>query len=179
VDIVRRQRRQRWFISLSHLDLNRERIGFHINAPGTGKMFLAKFLRSGDIEKGIGLTIKLEQPFLGHAVAAAAGVVAPKPPLALKPMGVENRSDRRDVVVGLGRELIAVRVIDPSSGVLHIIHIVTQVPQADQIMEKLIGHSCQRIPENDPKNDHLALRGAFASRHRAGFLLPELLLFIW
>ena len=57
-------------------------------------MFLADFLRASDIQKRIGVVVKLEDLALGHAIAFAIGIVAAESPAIPETVLLEHRRHR-------------------------------------------------------------------------------------
>src|SRR4051812_5536576 len=52
-------------------------------------------------------------------------------------------------------------IIDPARGVFDVVHIPAQAPQAEQVVQELIGHARERVPKQDPADD------GFAAAHGA------------
>ena len=57
----------------------------------------------------------------------------------------------------VGRQVVDPRVVDPAARVLDVVRVVAEPAQADQVVQELVRHPGQRIPEEDPEDDDLAL----------------------
>ena len=143
-------------VALGDLDLGGDGVGFDVDAARAGHVLVAEFLGAGDVEEGIGVLVELEDLRLGHAVAAAIGVVAAEGPAVAEAVGFERGDNGGDVAAGVGGEVVELRVVNPAAGVLDVVGIITEPAQAQQVVQELEGHSRQRIPEEDAEDDDLA-----------------------
>ena len=78
----------------------------------------------------------------------------------------ERGQDRFEVSGNVRREVVEARVVNPASGVFEVKRVVTEPPQADEIMQELERDARQRIPEQDAENDDLAF-GWFCAGHES------------
>src|SRR5579863_5254277 len=65
-------------VTLGDLDLQRERVRFHVNAPLDGEMFVAKFLCARDVQEGVRLAIERLDLRFTHSVAFPIGILSTK-----------------------------------------------------------------------------------------------------
>src|SRR5262249_18836853 len=95
--------------------------------------------------------LALPPPVTGPALIAAGNS-----PLVAKDLRFEDRGDGRDVVGGVLREVAQFGRVDVAPGIFHVIRVVAEPAQPDEVMEKLIGDAGQRVPKQNPENDDLS-----------------------
>src|ERR1051325_1426445 len=91
--IVRQKRVDGGLVPEHNADLGGKRVGLNVNPALTVEVFLADLLRTGDIEKGIGLAIKSVYLRLGQPVTFAVGVFAAESPAVFEAVFLEHRND--------------------------------------------------------------------------------------
>ena len=156
--VVRRERGDGARVALGHLDLRDDGIGLDVEAARAREVFVAEFLRAGDVEECVGLAVERENLGLTQAVTATAGIISAERPAAGEAVGLEHRHDGREVRRRVGREVVEFHVVDPAARVLDVIRVVAEPAQPDQVIQELVGDARERIPKHDPEDDDLALR---------------------
>src|SRR5262249_13022665 len=127
-----------------------------VDAALDGQVLVTQFLSAGHVEERVGVTVKPMYLALAHPVTLPAFIGAAKRPLVAKAMRFEDRGDGRDVVGGVLREVAQFGRVDVAPGIFHVIRVVAEPAQPDEVMEKLIGDAGQRVPKQNPENDDLS-----------------------
>src|SRR5262249_30196681 len=146
-------------IAPRRLYLKREGIGLDVNAARAGPMLLANLLSARHIQKRVGVAVEPENLLGTHAVAAAVGIVAAERPVPREAVRFQDRRHALNVARRVRRQVVDSRIVNPAAGVFDVIRVVTQAAQGEQVVQKLVGHACQRIPEENPENEDLAFVG--------------------
>ncbi len=147
VRVMRLERGDGFFVSLGNFDLSRNGVSLDVDAASASHVFVPKFLSTGDVEETFRFAIQPQNVFFGHAVAAATGVVSAESPTVFEAVRFEDWNDGVEVIGSIRRQIVQSRVINPTAGILYVIRIVTEPSQADQEVQKLVCHTCEREPE--------------------------------
>ena len=120
-------------------------------------MVFADLLRAGHVEKGLRVSVELQNLWLAHAVAFAVGIIPAKRPAVSESVRFQRGQHRFNVSARVRRQVVEVGVVNPASGVFDIIGVVTKPAQAHEVMQKLKRDARQRVPEQNPGDDDFAL----------------------
>src|SRR5579859_6418594 len=100
-------------------------------------------------------------------MALAAGVIATKRPTLAEAVCFKSWDHRLEIAGRIRRQVVEMRIVNPTAGILDVPRIITEPAQGDEIMKELVSHPCQGVPEQDAKDDNPAFSW-FGRFHRCG-----------
>src|SRR5206468_9867575 len=107
----------------------------------------------------VGATEGAEAFRLAHPLTPAAWVMAAESPALREAVRFQHRQHGGDVSAGIGRQIVELRIINPTAGVFDVVRIVTEPAQADQEMKKLVSYPGEWIPGQNPEDDDFTAGG--------------------
>src|ERR1043166_3415214 len=112
--IVSEKRVDGGLVPKRYADLGGKRVGLNVNPALTAEVFLANLLRTGDIEKGIGLAIEGVYLCFGQPVTFAVGIFAAESPAVFEAIFLEHWNDAGQISGGIGGEIVDSWIVDPA-----------------------------------------------------------------